>query len=55
MIASASRIIEAFPNCSVSGFAMLRTMGYALPFKQLEDPVIGQISLNNWGDANRTP
>jgi hypothetical protein len=55
MIAAASRIMEAFPNCKVSGFAMLRTMGYRIPFSQLRDPTVGTITIDNWGKAQREP
>jgi hypothetical protein len=55
MLAAAIRMNESFPNHSIAGFAMLRTMGYSRPFESYVHETSGTITRNEWGDSERNP
>jgi hypothetical protein len=53
ILGAASRIAEAFPNSTILGFAMVRTV-YPMLLKSLVDPCVGTITHEN-GRLNREP
>jgi hypothetical protein len=53
-LAVASLIKATFPRSDVRVFAMVRTMSYG-ELEKVREPVIGVISLGNWGETMRTP
>jgi predicted amidophosphoribosyltransferase len=55
LLGSASRILEAYPNCQINGFASLRTISRAEELRSREEPVVGRISLRADGRCLRRP
>lgn len=54
MLASASRVVEACPNSSVRGFALLRTMGLIPEIERIIDCCVGTLEFSN-EDTHRNP
>lgn len=55
LLACASLLKEAFPESSVFGFAMMRTISKETDFRQLKHPCVGTITLRNGGGTSRNP
>ena len=55
LLGSANRILEAYPNCRINGFASLRTISRAEDLRNREEPVVGQIALRPNGRSLRRP
>jgi hypothetical protein len=51
---AASVLRRAFSDCSLAGFAVIRTLGLAPDIAQLRDPVVGSIRFED-GDVIRAP
>ena len=54
LLACATLIKEAFPESTVFGFAMMRTISNENEFRQVKAPCVGDINLRN-GNAFRNP
>ena len=55
MLGSANRLIEAYPNVPVHGFAAARTLTGVTDFRSTIDPVVGTIILRPNGRTHRSP
>jgi hypothetical protein len=51
---AASVLRRAFSDCSLAGFAVIRTLGLTPDIAQLREPVVGSILFEN-GDVMRIP
>jgi hypothetical protein len=54
LLAAAARLHQAFPRARVTGFALLRTLGFKEHIEDLLDPCVGRIGWRA-GDAHRNP
>lgn len=54
LLGAASRIKEAFPDCEVRGFALVRTESFD-EVTQVRDPRVGTIEIARTGKAVRRP
>ncbi|HYC91259.1 MAG TPA: phosphoribosyltransferase [Thermoanaerobaculia bacterium] len=45
LLAAASRLQEAYPQAKVTGFALVRTLGFVDDIERIVEPVIGMITL----------
>ncbi len=54
-LGAASRLHDACPDATVTAFAVIRTMGYFLPFKKALDPCVGTICMDSFGNLRRDP
>lgn len=54
-IAAASLVKEEFPEAEVRAFALIRTRGLTPEIAQVVDPVVGEITLDVLGKADRNP
>lgn len=52
---AASLVKNAFPKAEVRAFALVRTMGLVPDVDRIVDPVVGRITRNPWGEADREP
>jgi hypothetical protein len=55
LLGSANQLANTFPDCTIRGFAVMRTMGYIKPFTKIEDPCVGHIFLDDNGKITRYP
>ena len=55
LLAGASLVRDAFPGVQVDCFALVRTLGLQPEVDQIVDPVVGTITRNPWGGADRRP
>ncbi|MDR0471821.1 MAG: hypothetical protein LBH79_08905 [Nitrososphaerota archaeon] len=55
LVGCANRLISAFPNCRIQAFAAIRTESNPRKFKNLQDPLVGTIYLNDKGGTIRYP
>lgn len=54
LLAAATLLKDAFPNASILGFALVRTMGLVPDMERIVDPCVGRISWTG-SDARREP
>ena len=54
LLAAVSLLGSVFPNATVRGFAVLRTMGLVPEIDRIVDPCEGEVTWNGW-DADRQP
>jgi adenine/guanine phosphoribosyltransferase-like PRPP-binding protein len=45
LLAAASRLHETYPRAKVTGFALVRTLGFVDDVEQIVEPVIGMVTL----------
>jgi hypothetical protein len=55
LLAGASLIRDVFPGIQVDCFALVRTLGLQPEVDRIVDPVVGAITRNPWGGADRKP
>ena len=55
LLGGASLLASAFPGADIRAFALVRTTGLVPEVTRLVDPVVGTISLDAWGEAERNP
>lgn len=52
LIGAASRLREAAPHSRIVGFAMVRTLRSSAEFQSWFNPVVGRITVSNYGECN---
>ncbi len=55
MVAAASRLAEAYPDATVRGFALVKTVSNPADFEGLETPCVGTVRLYPSGKTHREP
>lgn len=55
LLTAATLVRKAWPDATVQGFALLRTLRPGVEVERVVDPVVGRIVLTRWGDTYRQP
>ena len=54
LLGAANRLVEAFPNAKIRGFAAMRSISRPTDFTGVIDPCVGKIHMSN-GNPYRNP